>query len=38
MLMMLGDRVESWGTRARRLAPVALPLAAVIFAVRMFRR
>ena len=26
LLMMLGDRVESWGTRVKRYAPLALPL------------
>jgi hypothetical protein len=27
MLMMLGDRIDSWETRAQRLLPVALPVA-----------
>ena len=31
LLLLLGDRVDSWGTRAGRVAKVALPLAAVEF-------
>lgn len=38
MLMMLGDRVESWETRMRRLMPIALPLAALGLVVRFARR
>lgn len=34
LLLMLGDRVESWGTRVRRALPVALPLAVAGFLVR----
>ena len=33
-LMMLGDRVESWGTLLRRALPVALPLAVAGLLVR----
>ena len=28
-LLLLGDRVDSWETRARRFLPVALPVAAL---------
>jgi hypothetical protein len=35
---MLGDRVDSLGTRLERYLPVALPLAALAFFVRMARR
>lgn len=38
MLMLLGDRVESWEMRMRRLMPVALPLAALGLVVRFARR
>jgi hypothetical protein len=31
LLLLLGDRVDSWETRARRVLPVALPLAALGF-------
>ena len=34
LLLMLGDRVEAWGTRVRRALPVALPLAVAGFLVR----
>jgi hypothetical protein len=37
-LLMLGDRVDSWSTRVRRLLPVAVPLAALGMIVRMARR
>jgi len=37
MLMLLGDRVESWGTRVGRAAVVALPIAALVLFVRMVR-
>jgi hypothetical protein len=37
LLMMLGDRVDSWSHRARRYLPVALPLAAAAFVVRLAR-
>jgi hypothetical protein len=37
-LLMLGDRVDSWSTRLRRLLPVAVPLAALGMIVRMARR
>jgi hypothetical protein len=33
-LLMLGDRVESWGTRARRVLPIALPVAVLALFVR----
>jgi hypothetical protein len=29
MLLLFADRVDSWGTRARRVLPVALPLLAI---------
>ena len=38
LLMMLGDRVESFETRMRRLMPVVLPLAALGLFVRLARR
>jgi hypothetical protein len=38
LLKMLGDRVDSWGTRARRALPVALPLVVLGLAVRAARR
>jgi hypothetical protein len=34
LLLMLGDRVESWGTRVRRALPVALPIAVLGLLVR----
>jgi hypothetical protein len=34
LLKMLGDRVDSWGHRARRYLPIALPLAVVAFVLR----
>ena len=37
-LLMLGDRVDSWSHRARRLLPLALPIAAVGILVRLARR
>jgi hypothetical protein len=37
-LLMFGDRVESWSAHARRLLPVALPIAALAFFVRLARR
>jgi len=38
LLMMFGDRVESWGTRVRRLLPLALPLVALgVFGRRALR-
>jgi hypothetical protein len=38
LLKMLGDRVDSWGHRARRIMPVALPLVALGVLVRLARR
>jgi hypothetical protein len=38
LLKMLGDRVELWETRARRMLPIALPLALLGLAVRAVRR
>jgi hypothetical protein len=38
MLLMLGDRIESWGVRTRRMAMVALPLVAVGLCIRAARR
>jgi hypothetical protein len=38
MLMMLGDRIEWYGHRAGKLAPIALPLAGIVVAARIFRR
>ncbi|HYO51957.1 hypothetical protein [Archangium sp.] len=38
LLMMLGDRVDSWGTRVRRLLPVAVPLAVLGFLGSLVRR
>src|SRR4030081_1190733 len=38
LLLMFGDRVDSWGYRMRRLLPVALPLAALGLLVRFARR
>lgn len=39
LLLLLGDRVESWGTRATRFAKVAAPLALVgAIAARLYRR
>jgi hypothetical protein len=37
-LMMLGDRVESWSTRARRYLPVIAPLAVLGLIGRFARR
>jgi hypothetical protein len=37
VLMMLGDRVESWGTRVRRAGAIVLPLAALALFVRLAR-
>jgi hypothetical protein len=34
MLLMLGDRVDSWGTRARRVLPVAAAMAIVGYIAR----
>ncbi len=34
VLKMLGDRVESWGHRARRLLIIALPIAGIALVVR----
>jgi len=34
LLMMLGDRVDSWGTRVRRALPVVLPFAVLGFLAR----
>jgi hypothetical protein len=30
LVMMLGDRIESWGVRAQRLLPVAVPVIALV--------
>jgi hypothetical protein len=38
MLMLLGDRVDAWTYRARRLAPVVAPLAVVGFIASLGRR
>ena len=38
LLLMLGDRVDSWGTRVQRLLPLALPVAVFALFVRMARR
>jgi hypothetical protein len=38
MILMLGDRIDSWETRAVRLLPVALPLAVVGFFFHRLRR
>ena len=38
LLLMLGDRVESWGTRATRLLPIGLPALGAFALVRMLRR
>ncbi len=38
LLKMLGDRVDSWSTRARRLLPVVVPLAALSFVGHRLRR
>jgi hypothetical protein len=38
MLMMLGDRVDSWEHRAERLLPVALPIAALGVLFHRLRR
>jgi hypothetical protein len=35
---MLGDRIDSWETRAQRLLPVALPLAALGLLFHRLRR
>jgi hypothetical protein len=35
---MLGDRVDSWGTRIQRFLPLAVPLAAFALFMRMARR
>jgi hypothetical protein len=34
LLMMLGDRVDAWSHRARKLAPVVLPVAALALFLR----
>ncbi len=34
LLLLLGDRVDSWGVRARRVLPIALPVVAVALAVK----
>lgn len=34
LLMMLGDRVDSWGTRTRRVLPVLVPFAVLGFLAR----
>jgi hypothetical protein len=38
MLLMLGDRIDSWETRAQRLLPVALPLTALGLLLHRLRR
>lgn len=38
LLMMLGDRIDSWGTRARRYLPVVAPLALLAFVTSRARR
>jgi hypothetical protein len=38
LLLMLGDRVDSWGMRLRRVMPIALPIAALGLFVRLVRR
>src|ERR1700704_960158 len=38
LLKMLGDRVDSWEHRARRIMPVALPLVALGVVARLARR
>lgn len=38
VLMMLGDRVEAWGYRARKLLPVVGPLAALFVTYRLVSR
>jgi hypothetical protein len=39
LLLMFGDRVESWGTRAGRIAKVAAPIAiAAVLAARLLER
>jgi hypothetical protein len=35
--MMLGDRIDSWETRAERLAPLALSLGALGFVFHRLR-
>ncbi|EPX55260.1 hypothetical protein D187_009467 [Cystobacter fuscus DSM 2262] len=37
LLMLLGDRVDSWSYHARRYLPFALPLAAALLLVRRAR-
>ncbi len=38
-LLLLGDRIDSWGTRAKRYLPVALPVVALgLVARRLLRR
>ncbi|SEM01908.1 hypothetical protein SAMN05444354_110251 [Stigmatella aurantiaca] len=37
LLMLLGDRVEFWGYRARRYLPVVVPLAAAVLLLRRAR-
>ncbi|WP_395803613.1 hypothetical protein [Archangium minus] len=37
LLMMLGDRVDSWSYNARRYLPVALPIAAALLLLRRVR-
>jgi hypothetical protein len=37
LLMLLGDRVDSWSYHARRYLPIALPLAAALLLVRRAR-
>jgi len=34
MLMMLGDRIESWGTRAKRVLPVAAAVGLIAYIAR----
>jgi len=38
LLLLLGDRIESWGTRAMRAAPVVVPLVAVGLLVEALRK
>lgn len=37
LLMLLGDRVESWTHRTKKLLPIALPLGAALFLLRRAR-
>jgi hypothetical protein len=38
LMLLLADRVDSWGTRARRLLPVAAPLALLMLVRRRRER